>query len=212
VANYESAESHPPRFDLVAGAVCLDFINTLDDRPAQPKELLRTFVDLARFARQSGILTPALANRFIERSPLFPDEAAATLHSAREMREAMFAVFSAIVKRQPAPGMALAQVNGYIQDASQHLRLVQNKARFAWEFDNISGPERPFDPILWPIAHSAGELLASDQLHFVRACEAETCQWFFLDTSKNHRRHWCDMAKCGNRAKARRFYARKKNR
>jgi len=33
---------------------------------------------------------------------------------------------------------------------------------------------------------------------------------FFLDTSKNHHRRWCDMTRCGNRAKVQRFYARKK--
>jgi len=45
---------------------------------------------------------------------------------------------------------------------------------------------------------------------YVRACASKTCQWFFLDTSKNHRRRWCDMTKCGNRAKFQRFYSRKK--
>jgi predicted RNA-binding Zn ribbon-like protein len=210
MANTKVNQLSPTRFELLGGPVCLDFINTLDDRPTQPKELLKTFINLARFAGDSGILTPAQTNRFIERSPLFPEEAAATLRTAREMREAMFAVFSAIVKKQPVPRMAMAQVNGYIQDAFQHLRLVQSNGSFSWEFDNISSPERPFDPVLWPIARSAAELLASDQLRFVRTCESETCQWFFLDTSKNHRRQWCDMTKCGNRAKARRFYARKK--
>lgn len=67
-----------------------------------------------------------------------------------------------------------------------------------------------FSEPLWPIARSAAELLASDQLAFVRACASEKCQWFFLDTSKNHRRRWCEMTRCGNRAKARAFYERKK--
>ena len=200
------------RFGLLGGPVCLDFLNTLDDRPTQPKELLRTFIDLARFAGDSGVLTPAQANRLIERSPLFPSEAAAALHTAREMREAMFVVFSAIVKKQPVPKIALAQVNGYIQEAAQHANLAPQNGSFVWEFDRFSSPERPFDPVLWPIARSAADLLASDQLRFVRTCESQTCQWFFLDTSKSHRRQWCDMSKCGNRAKARRFYARQKKR
>jgi predicted RNA-binding Zn ribbon-like protein len=44
----------------------------------------------------------------------------------------------------------------------------------------------------------------------VRACFSKTCEWFFLDTSKNHHRRWCDMTRCGNRAKVQRFYERKK--
>jgi predicted RNA-binding Zn ribbon-like protein len=51
---------------------------------------------------------------------------------------------------------------------------------------------------LWPIARDAAELLASDRLEYVRACASKTCEWLFLDESKNHRRRWCDMTKCGN--------------
>jgi predicted RNA-binding Zn ribbon-like protein len=45
----------------------------------------------------------------------------------------------------------------------------------------------------------------------VRAvCASKTCEELFLDESKNHRRRWCDMTKCGNQAKVRRFYTRRK--
>jgi predicted RNA-binding Zn ribbon-like protein len=67
-----------------------------------------------------------------------------------------------------------------------------------------------FETMLGPIVGSAAELLASDNLPFVRACSSNTCQWFFLDTSKNHRRRWCSMKLCGNRAKVRKFYARQR--
>jgi predicted RNA-binding Zn ribbon-like protein len=52
--------------------------------------------------------------------------------------------------------------------------------------------------------------MPSDQLEFVRACASKTCEWLFLDESKNHRRRWCDITKCGNRAKVKRFYTRQK--
>lgn len=31
------------------------------------------------------------------------------------------------------------------------------------------------------------------------------CGWLFLDSTRNASRRWCDMAACGNRAKAKRF-------
>jgi predicted RNA-binding Zn ribbon-like protein len=111
-----------------------------------------------------------------------------------------------VVKRHPAPPAALARLNADAQSAAEHLRLVQVDDHFEWRFDEVSG----FEGILWPLARSAAELLASDQLPLVRACQAKECEWFFLDTSKNHRRRWCDMTKCGNRAKVRRFYARQR--
>ena len=36
------------------------------------------------------------------------------------------------------------------------------------------------------------------------------CGWLFIDRSKNRSRTWCDMAVCGNRAKANRHYQRQK--
>jgi len=197
----------PPRFELIAGAVCLDFINTLDDRyTAQPTELLKSYLDLARFGEDAGIVAPALAHRLIETGYGSP-KAAQVLASAIAMREVMFAVFNAIIHKQPVPAAPLMKLNGYVQSAAQHARLVQMSGGFEWRFDALPPG---FDAPLWPIARSAADLLASEQVAYVRACASESCQWMFLDTSKNHQRRWCDMTKCGNRAKFRRFWARKK--
>jgi predicted RNA-binding Zn ribbon-like protein len=43
----------------------------------------------------------------------------------------------------------------------------------------------------------------------LKACRADTCQWAFYDRSKNRSAHWCSMAVCGNRAKARDYRRRK---
>ena len=61
---------------------------------------------------------------------------------------------------------------------------------------------------LWPLALSAGDLLTSADRERVKECAADNCSWLFLDMSRNRSRRWCDMAVCGNRAKARRFRAR----
>jgi predicted RNA-binding Zn ribbon-like protein len=188
--------------------VCLDFINTLDDRHSgTPKDLIPTYLDLARFGEDTGILSSGQVDRLFTASMQRKEVAAQTLSHAVRMREAMFEVFWAVVQRKPVPPMALMVLNGYVQDAAQHVNLVDGKEHFEWQFDSSTSD---FDAPLWPIARSAAELLASDQLQFVRACASETCDWMFLDESKNHRRRWCDMTKCGNRAKVRRFYSRKK--
>jgi predicted RNA-binding Zn ribbon-like protein len=41
-------------------------------------------------------------------------------------------------------------------------------------------------------------------------CNNETCQWAFLDESKNHSRRWCDMKSCGTKAKSRAYRARQR--
>ena len=42
----------------------------------------------------------------------------------------------------------------------------------------------------------------------MKACPAEHCGWAFYDHSRNRSRTWCDMAICGNRAKARSYRSR----
>jgi predicted RNA-binding Zn ribbon-like protein len=37
----------------------------------------------------------------------------------------------------------------------------------------------------------------------LKACPAEDCLWAFYDHSRNRSGTWCEMGKCGNRAKAR---------
>ena len=195
-----------PRFDLIAGNVCLDFVNTLDDRHIKPKELLETYIDLARFGEDTGVLTASQVDRLFERSYVNPERAQQVLLLGRELREAIHDVFWAIINKREVPALALAKLNNYVQAAAGHMRLVTVKDGFEWSFDDLLD----FDSVLWPIARSAADLLASNQLAYVRACSSKACEWFFLDTSKNHHRRWCDMARCGNRAKVQRFYARKK--
>ena len=198
----------PPKFELIAGNVCLDFINTLDDRTsAQPKELLANYYELARFGEDTGILTPEQLDYFYENVHLMIDDAADALRRAINLREAMYAVFSALLNRQTVPAVAMDTLNAYIQDAALHSRLVQREERCEWRFDDMGSA---LDAMLWPIARAAADLLASSDLALVRTCSSPTCQRFFLDTSKNHHRRWCSMKQCGNRAKVRKFYAKKK--
>jgi predicted RNA-binding Zn ribbon-like protein len=201
----------PPLFELTAGILCLDFVNTLDNRPSgEPKELLARYGDLVRFAEDTGILTPAQADRWFARSEADPEEAQRVLQAAIELREAMYAVFSAVIAKRAIPPSPLAMLNRSIQLAAQHLSLTPANGGFAWGYDSDGDSPGGFETMLWPIVGSAAELLASDNLPFVRACSSKTCQWFFLDTSKNHRRRWCSMKLCGNRAKVRKFYARQR--
>ncbi|MGA7754912.1 MAG: ABATE domain-containing protein [Candidatus Sulfotelmatobacter sp.] len=204
----KASERRPLQFDLCGGALCLDFINTLDDRYSnEPEELIKSYIDLARFAEDAEVLPRQQADRLCAESIATPERAEKVLAAAIEMREAMYAVFWALVRKTTVTSSALLVLNRYIQSAAQHESLIRQGPRFEWRFD---ASPRDLEAPLWPIARSAAKLLASDHLQFVRACASKTCEWLFLDESKNHRRRWCDMTKCGNRAKVRRFYKRKK--
>jgi predicted RNA-binding Zn ribbon-like protein len=214
ITETKSGRRRPPVFEIL-GNVSLDFINTLDDRPTdKPKELLKTYFDLARFGEDAGILTREQLDSFFERVHRMPEEAEEALRRAISLREAMYAIFSAVMNQQTVPPVAMDTLNAHLRDAALHSRLVPREGRMdmgrmemEWRFEDLGSA---FDAMLWPIGRAAADLLASSDLALVRACSSPTCQWLFLDTSKNHHRRWCSMKQCGNRAKVRRFYAKKK--
>jgi predicted RNA-binding Zn ribbon-like protein len=152
-------------------------------------------------------MTDLQVDRLMTRSMQHPEEAQRALASAIQLREAISETFYALARKKPVPAAALVVLNQHVQEAAQHLALVANRRHLEWKFE-VDGYDL-FAP-LWPIARDAAELLASERVEHVRACASKRCEWLFLDESKNHRRRWCDMTKCGNRAKVKRFYVRKK--
>jgi predicted RNA-binding Zn ribbon-like protein len=85
--------------------------------------------------------------------------------------------------------------------------VEQEGERFSWSWHE---PQPRFDSLLWPVVRSAAELLTSPEAAHVRECASDRCSWLFVDRSRTKCRRWCDMKVCGNRAKARRHYERKK--
>jgi len=190
------------------GALALDFANTLDWRlRKRPVELLKRYPDLLRFARSVGVLSADEARGLRHWAASHPVLAGRALAEASRLREAIAAVFQAIVEgRKPAPA-PLARLEVACRDAAgaRSLRVGDGAAAWAWR-EPTPEPERP----MWAAALDAARLLTTVEWDRVRQCGDAECGWFFLDTSRNRSRRWCSMKGCGNRNKARRFYTRSK--
>jgi len=197
-------------FDLSGGAPCLDFANTVGGRGREtPVERLRGYADLVAWSRQAGLVdrrrAAALARLAAER----PREAARALAAAVELREALFRVFASVATDRRPPAPDLEALNRWLPRALRRLRLARAGEGFAWRWvDDPDALEAP----LWPVARSAAELLTGPDLAALRECADDRCRWLFLDRTRNHSRRWCDMKSCGNRAKVRRHYRRRRAR
>jgi predicted RNA-binding Zn ribbon-like protein len=55
------------------------------------------------------------------------------------------------------------------------------------------------------------QAVAEGDIDRFRICANDGCRWIFQDESRAGRRRWCNMATCGNRAKAARHRARQKS-
>ncbi|HAL47400.1 MAG: hypothetical protein FI707_01465 [SAR202 cluster bacterium] len=193
-------------FEIIGGALCLDFVNTLEDRPyPEPNERLQRYADLVAWGRRAGVLTDgqAVILRGVEARD--PDAAATALGGFIKLRESLFRIFAAVVDRSAPDEADMARLNAALAEALSPCCLVPKDGGFVidWRDDSES-----LDRAIWPVVRSAADLLTSDQLDRVCLCNGPTCQWVFLDVSRNRSRRWCDMKTCGNQAKARAYYRR----
>jgi predicted RNA-binding Zn ribbon-like protein len=196
------------RFEFTGGNLCLDFTNTVDNRGSERREeLLNHYSDLLSWAQEAEILTVQEAEHLQRVADEAPGRARTALQHAIGLREALYALFSSMAERRGLPGRALTILNSALREAAAHSRLAQGNRSFRWEWVMR---EQRLDSVLWPVARAAADLLTSEDLTFVHRCASQECAWLFLDQSKNHRRRWCEMRTCGNRAKARNYYRRNK--
>lgn len=201
----ETAAEH---LKLIGGSLCLDFINTVDDRARDhPEEHLTGYVDLVAWSRYVEIMSDDEAQHLLAESAQHPAEAKAALAAAITLREALYHIFLATLAERAPHADDLASFNAARAQALAHSEIVPAADGFAWRW---TGAEQEPGWMLWPITRSAADLLLSPNLQRVRACSGSDCGWLFLDTSKNHTRRWCTMEGCGNRAKARSHYQRKR--
>jgi predicted RNA-binding Zn ribbon-like protein len=196
-------------FELNAGRLCLDFTNTVQTRPLSEKvDLIKSYGDLLSWAHQATILTPGEAAGLAETARQRPRAAAGALAQALSIREALYGIFSALAAGLPAPALDLQTVNKAIGKAMNRAGLSASAAGgFEWGW-----PDAPIgvDRVAWWVVRSAAELLTSEDLTSVRECAGYDCGRLFMDGTKNRSRRWCAMASCGNRAKGRRHYERRK--
>jgi predicted RNA-binding Zn ribbon-like protein len=196
-------------FHLSGGRLCLDLANTVSWRAsARPIERLERAVDLVRWARQAGVLTARDGLRLVGEIRRHPARSDRALAAVRAAREAIYRVFSALADGEAPDDADMARLNDELSRAARHLRVTRRgDGAFAWTWG--SGPPT-LRRLIWPAIRSTAELLTGDDLGRLRKCPSADCGWIFLDTTRNGSRRWCAMAVCGNRAKARRYYARRR--
>ena len=201
-------QSAPSGYTAGLSTLALEFVNTLGDRPRGEQERLHAYDDLLRWSLEAGLLDGRALGRKRRAAARRPRAARAVLARALALREALYAVFAARARDEaPAPA-DVSVLNAALRRALPHQRLARRGGALAWEWQGRDALEYP----LWPVARAAAELLVSADAPLVQECASDACSWLFVDRSPGGRRRWCDMKVCGNRAKARRFYERRRQR
>jgi len=188
--------------EIVGGALCLDFVNTVNSRLSPEHDYLTVYSDLANWGGKVGILSAGQNSRLQKQAGRDVEMAENALKKTREFRELLYRLFVNLARQIEPKKDDMVSFSEFYGEAVSNSQLVKTDDHFIhhWQVDQT------FDAILWQIAHSAGQILLSKELAQVKECPG--CGWLFLDTSKNQSRRWCSMNTCGARDKMRRYHGK----
>ena len=203
-----SAASSPVREDA-----CLAFANTLSWRGSEtPAERLADLGGLLDWLGEAGGLPAEAVRRLAGGAGRRPPEAERLLAEAIGLREAIYRIFAAVARGDPVREPDFAALSRALAEAPTRRRLMRSHAGYAWQIElapmHRAGASAA--ALLAPVLWSAADLLVKGGRQRIRQCANARCRWLFLDESKNGTRRWCNMASCGNRAKAHRHYLKMK--
>ena len=175
---------------------------------AAPAELdhIRQFVNTFDLeSLEDQIADPEQAAAWLAERGLLPDGDALTqadVTQAQSMREALRKL---LLAHNGAP-LNQAAVDA-VNNAAKSADLV---VRFDDDGNAALTPVRPgIDAALGRLIAIVYRAMADGTWERLKACPEDRCEWAFYDWSKNRSATWCDMAVCGNRAKARAYRERR---
>jgi predicted RNA-binding Zn ribbon-like protein len=173
-------------YKLVGGRPSLDFINTVSwPDSGRAHDWLDSVENLQRWLRAIG-LTPT-KNDNVE------------LKSVLALREDLAQVLRPLAHGKKPARAAVDTLNRRVERASAQRRIDPGTLGWVWK-----SPEDAVQSLA-PVVLDAADVIASDRAR-LRYCPS--CDWLFEDQTRNGQRRWCDMADCGSRDKARRYYQR----
>jgi predicted RNA-binding Zn ribbon-like protein len=200
----------PTTFVFIGERLWLDFVNTDDLRRGVRVDVLRDFDALIQWLCSAGVLDG-------ERATGIGRRAEQATGRCRRLRWSMLAVCARRSGRSPSAAPSRKK------RAPTHSRRstacwAGARALVASEPGDDGSFKHSFVPVgdafaglMIPVVESAAEALVGAELLRVRRCADGRCPRVFFDSTRNGRRRWCDMATCGNRAKAARFRARERD-
>lgn len=167
------------------------FANTFWDLDHRRPERLTSPSALAAWLAERGLLQPGVAI----------DEA--ELERAIQARDGLRALMF-VNNGAPADLDAIEQLNRRLRGPGLFVQLHPDRP------PTLGTQRRDLDSALALIATIVAIAQIDGRWARLKACRGDHCGWAFYDHSRNQNGHWCAMAVCGSRAKARDYRTRKR--
>jgi len=190
MAETQSQSGQGPWF--LADHPALDFINTEAIVEGHPHDFWQIDQDVEAWLQQAGLTADGLA---------LQNEPDALLQAARQLRQI---IRNSVQQHKAGEAVDIQALNAWLGEATSHLQLTGEPGEL--QLRRVYAGQSVMQQ-LGQVAEQAAMLLTQEDFSRVRPCEHPACTLWFYDRTKAHRRRWCSMALCGNRAKVARFRA-----
>ena len=194
-------DNHSPALFL-GDALALDFLNSMATPIDTPVDWIEDGEGLLRWLEQANLVPRETLESL--RAQALPGELDNVADQARNLRE-WFRTFVRERKGRPLTAGVLDELeplNRLLERDEGFSRIVAQQADEGkgLEFQAMRKWRSP-EALLLPIGEALGRFVCTEDFVDVKACEGPTCTLLFADHTRGHRRRWCSMAMCGNRAK-----------
>lgn len=198
--------SYGGTYKLVGGRASLDLANTVSwPGTAREHDWFDPPGNITLWARAAGLVDEPVRRRLDEALHGPHADPAELDRQVAEVGRIRAVVRTALTARaagdSPSPE-AVDDLNRLLAEACGRRLVDPETLTWTWA-EPTTLPE-----VLAPAVHDAAEVLTGLDPRRLRLCPS--CDWLFHDTTRNASRRWCDMADCGSRDKALRYYHRHK--
>jgi predicted RNA-binding Zn ribbon-like protein len=193
---------------FIGDALGLDFLNSIATPLDTPVDWIKDGEGLLDWVGQARLAPPEALETM--RKQTLPGELDKVADQARALRE-WFRGFVREHKGRQLVTQDLAQLEPLN-------RLLDRDETFTRIAPVLADKDMPVDDdipfqlqtdrkwrtpeaLLLPIGEALARFVCSEDFSHVKACEGPACTLLFVDHTRGHRRRWCSMAQCGNRAK-----------
>jgi predicted RNA-binding Zn ribbon-like protein len=189
--------------DAVPLETAFEFLNTIELENGALVERLTSLTTAVDWLVDQHVAPDATA---ITRLAHSAAEREALLGRIVKTRTALRDVAHAVAHEEAPEPAAIDEVNRALR-ARERLELVAADDGVRLGHSHVGDA---VDDLLARIAEPIVREIGNGHEDRIRICDNDTCAWLFYDESRAGRRRWCDMASCGNRAKAQRHRARQR--
>jgi predicted RNA-binding Zn ribbon-like protein len=189
--------------DAVPLETAFDYLNTIELENGALVERLTSLDTAVAWLVDAGVAPDGTAITRLARSTADRD---ALLDRLITTRTALRDVAHAVAHEEAPTRQAIDEVNRALS-SRERLEIVAADDGVRLGHSHVGDA---VDDLLARIAEPIVREIGNGHDDRIRICANDTCRWIFYDESRAGRRRWCDMATCGNRAKAQRHRARQK--